>query len=532
MNRLATLLASGAMMTALPVQAQTVQTAGGAVQGVTANGAASFKGIPFAAPPVGELRWRAPQPARSWDGLRDGSKFGADCVQVARPVAASLVAQNAKSEDCLYLNVWRPANARPDAKLPVMVWIYGGAFLFGSGALPTYDGTQFANQGVVLVTINYRLGRFGFFAHPALSRENPAEPKGNYAFMDQIAALKWVQKNIAGFGGNPGNVTIFGESAGGVSVHNLLVSPLASGLFHKAISESGGARDGILTGRPLRADNADRFYKVSGETIGLNFARKMGISGREADALAKLRALSAEQVLDGGQTTDGPNGAPTYPGPILDGKLVTETAETAYKAGHIPPVALMIGSNSAEVPGGFVAGDTKEALLDSFGPGKAAAKAAYDPSGTIDLAELSTMIGTDRVWAEPARFTARAFAAKGRPAFVYRFSYVADSMKQTAKYGAPHASELDYVFDTLKTRLGDKITPTDAKVAQAMNTYWANFAKTGNPSGAGLPDWPKNDARANHILDFRPDGTIWTGTDPQKARLDATEMAGGDAIPR
>ncbi len=536
-KRIAMLASACAVLAALPAEARTVRTASGAVRGATAGGVSSFKGIPFAASPVGELRWRTPQPAKGWAGVRDATKFGADCVQVTPPFAAAMGAANAKSEDCLFLNVWRPANARPGAKLPVMVWIYGGAFLFGSGALPTYDGTAFAKQGVILVTLNYRLGRFGFFAHPALSAEHPEEAKGNYAFMDQIAALKWVRANIAGFGGNPGNVTIFGESAGGVSVHNLLVSPLSRGLFHKAIIESGGARDGILTGRPMRADNADRDYKVSGETIGLNFAKKMGVAGNGTGALAQLRALSADQVLDGGATTDGPDGVPTYPGPILDGKLVTETAEQSYKAGHQMKVPLMIGSNSAEVPGGFVAGDTKEALLASFGRGKDAAKAAYDPAGTTDLAALSSMVNTDRVWAEPARLTARAFAAKGAPAFVYRFSYVADSMKVMAKQGAPHASELEYVFDTVENRFKDKLTPNDKKVARMMNTYWANFAKTGNPSGngpsgKGLPRWPANNARTNLILDFRPDATIYTGTDPHKARLDATEMADGAVIPR
>ena len=532
MHRVASLLSVGLALAALPAAAQTVRTADGSVRGATANGVSVFKGIPFAAAPVGDLRWRAPQPAKPWTGVRDATKFGADCVQVTPPFAAAMGAVSAKSEDCLFLNVWRPANAKPGAKLPVMVWIYGGAFLFGSGALPTYDGTAFAKQGVVLVTLNYRLGRFGFFAHPALSAEHPEEAKGNYAFMDQIAALKWVRQNIAAFGGNPGNVTIFGESAGGVSVHNLLVSPLSRGLFHKAISESGGARDGILTGRPMRADNADRDYKVSGETIGLTFARKMGVSGSDGAALAALRALSADQVLDSGATTDGPNGPPTYPGPILDGKLVTETAETAYKAGRQMKVPLMIGSNSAEVPGGFVSGDTKDALFASFGRGKDAAMAAYDPAGTVDLAALSSMVNTDRVWAEPARFTARAFAAQGAPAFVYRFSYVADSMKAMAKQGAPHASELDYVFDTVDNRFKDKLTADDKKVARMMNTYWVNFAKTGDPSGKGLPRWPMNNARTNLILDFQPDATIYTGVDPHKARLDATEMADGAVIPR
>jgi para-nitrobenzyl esterase len=236
------------------------------------------------------------------------------------------------SEDCLFVNVWRPAAIAKPARLPVMVWIHGGAFVFGSGSFPGSAGGPFARQGVILVTLNYRLGRLGFFAFPALSREHPEEFKGNYAYMDQIAALEWVQKNIASFGGDPKNVTIFGESAGGVSVHSLLTIPRAQGLFHKAIIESGGGRDGVLTGRPIREENANPFYPVSAETIGINFARKHGIQGSDADSVVKLRALSAAEIVDGGQESDGPNGPPIYSGPILDGRLVVETAESTYNA--------------------------------------------------------------------------------------------------------------------------------------------------------------------------------------------------------
>ena len=236
------------------------------------------------------------------------------------------------SEDCLYLNVWRPADSTA-RNLPVMVWIYGGGFTGGSSASPNTSGAQFAKQGVVLVAMNYRVGRFGFFAFPALSKERPDETKGNYAYMDQIAALQWVRRNIAAFGGNPDNVTIFGFSAGGVSVHSMLASPLARGLFHKAIAESGGSRDSVLTARPMRADGVDPNYPVSAETIGINFAKSMGIEGTDQAALASLRALSAEQVLRGAPAQPGAASAPPpETTPILDGKLITETAESAYKA--------------------------------------------------------------------------------------------------------------------------------------------------------------------------------------------------------
>src|SRR6185369_15443219 len=293
---------------------------------------------------------------------------------------------------------------------------------------PGTSGVQFARQGVLLVTFNYRLGRLGSFAFPALSREHPDGPKGNYAYMDQIAALKWVQRNIAAFGGDPKNVTIFGESAGGVSVHAHLISTLSRGLFQKAIIESGGGRDGVLTGRPMREDGVDPLYPVSAETIGVNFARRYGIEGTDAAALARLRALSAAEIVDGGQESAGPGGPVTYPGPILDGRLTVETAQSAYEAGRQMRVPLMIGSNSADFVG-FISADTKEGLFSQFGDGKAEATLAYDPNGTAELRTLLTMAGTDRVQAEPARFTASVFVASGAPAYVYRFSYVPASMR-------------------------------------------------------------------------------------------------------
>ena len=251
-----------------------VRVDGGELQGVVDDGVVSFKGIPFAAPPVGELRWRPPQAAAPWTGVRQAAEYGADCMQgrFGPPPAAGAPAPRVPSEDCLFLHVWRPAGAAA-RRLPVMVWIHGGGFVGGSGALSGVAGAPFAKQGVVLVTINYRLGRFGFFAFPALSRERPDETKGNYAYMDQIAALQWVKRNIAIFGGDPGNVTIFGFSAGGVSVHSLLASPQARGLFHKAIAQSGGSRDSVLTARPMREDGVDPNYPVSAETIGRTFAQ-------------------------------------------------------------------------------------------------------------------------------------------------------------------------------------------------------------------------------------------------------------------
>jgi para-nitrobenzyl esterase len=491
----------------------TVQVETGKLAGAVTEGVLAFKGVPFAAAPVGELRWRPPQKAPAWTGVRPATAIGKDCLQGPIPGDPGLGTD--LSEDCLFLNVWRPAEASAK-KLPVMVWIYGGGLVNGGTQPAIYQGDRFAKQGVLFVSVNYRLGRFGFFAHPALTAERPSELKGNYAYMDQIAALKWVQRNIAAFGGDPGNVTVFGESAGGFSVHTLLASPLGKGLFHRAIVESGGGRDqlGPAPGLPVA------------EAIGVAFARSQGIEGTDAAALAKLRALPADRVTGGlSMRTFMTLNPVTYSGPILDGKLVTEIPEAAYRAGHQARVPLIVGANSADL--GLNRAATLDALLAPF-PDRAAALAAYDPAGSGDLAAIRGKVGMDQTMIEPARFAAAAFAARGVAAYEFRFDYVGDALKAQNTRGAPHASEIPYVFDTYgapyiamvsRTKSGEA-SAADLAMAKTIQGYWVNFAKTGDPNGPGLPTWPRYDPAKDQLLIFRGDGVVAAAAEPWKARLD------------
>jgi len=493
-----------------------VRVDSGTLKGLNAEGVRAFKGIPFAAPSIGENRWRAPQPVVPWKGARSAAAYGSDCMQLPFPGDAAPLG-NKPAEDCLYLNVWAPVE-RHSTKLPVMVWIYGGGFVNGGTSPAVYDGTHFAKSGVVLVSFNYRVGRFGFFAHPALTREDPNALLGNYCFLDQIAALKWVQKNIARFGGDPGNVTLFGESAGGASVLTMMTTPLARGLFQKAIVESGGGRS--LLG-PMRRIHESAPNLPSGEAVGVAFAEKAGIKGDDAAALAALRQLPAERVVDGLNMAS--MGNPTYSGPMIDGKIVVESSEQAMLGGRAMNIPVMAGANSSDI--GFSFAKSMDELFAPFGANREKAQAVYNPDKSTEFRKIGLVVAMDRMMVEPARFVVRTAAAAGQPAYEYRFSYVAESLRKQWN-GAPHATEIPFVFDTVAARYGKDLAPADEAAAKAAIAYWVAFAKTGNPDGEGRPHWPRYTAADDELMNFTNSGPV-AEHDAWKARLDLTEAAQG-----
>jgi para-nitrobenzyl esterase len=464
------------------------------------------------------LRWLAPQAAPSWTGVRLADHFASDCLQTPWPGDDAPLSVK-PSEDCLYLNVWRPAGAKPGAKLPVMVWVYGGGYVSGGTSPAIYNGKAFARDGIVFVSFNYRVGRFGFFGFPELTKEDADHGLlGDYAYMDMIAALKWVKASIAAFGGDPDQVTIFGESAGGAAMHTLLTSPESKGLFNRAIIESGGGRGNLMGPRYLSKDKPGL---PSAETVGVNFARAHGIDGIGAEALKALRALPAEAVLDGLSLVSRP--ADTYAGPMLDGHIVVEDPDKAYAAGHEAGVPVMVGANSGDLAAKSAA--SKDALFATFGAQADAARKVYDPDGSKPLAQLNAEVGMDQVMVEPARLTAQTLSAHGRTAYEYRFDYTASQKKAGSPFGAPHASELPFVFETVDARYGEKATADDHAASRLMHAYWANFAKTGDPNGAGLPQWPVYDSDKDELLILTPDAGAKAVADPWKARLDVTARA-------
>ena len=447
----------------------------GAIEGAFDDGITSFKGIPFAAPPVGPLRWRAPQPASSWSGVRDASRFGPICPQAKLGLLARLKphVKLPESEDCLTLNVWTP-NANPAAKLPVMVWIYGGYFRSGGSARPIYDGAQLASHGVIVVTLNYRLGWLGFLDLPALVAEHPDEPTGNFGLLDQIAALQWVQRNIASFGGDPANVTIFGESAGGMSVNDLMASPLTHGLFAKAISESGLGLNTIPT-------------NALAQTSGLAFAAREVANGENVADLVRLRDASVESIIDAQEGGD--------PAPMIDGKVLTDQVYATFAAGKMARIPYIAGSNSNEatlMPSTHMTADDLEKPL---GDRLSAVRKIYDQDGTLSDEEFVHQLFGDALFTAAAQGLASFEANQGSPAYVYRFGYVAEKLRMISS-GVGHGGEIPFVFgmngfgrEPGMGSLAALVTPKDQSVVGLLQSYWTNFAKTGNPNGPGLPVW-------------------------------------------
>jgi para-nitrobenzyl esterase len=494
---------------------------------LTPNGVAVFKNIPFAQPPVGDLRWREPVPAKAWTGIRDATAFGPMCHQNDNP-------NTPHSEDCLQLNIWMPTWPMK-SRVPVMVWFHGGGNTAGSGVEPLFNGETLARHGVVLVTTNYRLGIFGFFTHPELTKESAHHASGNYGLLDQIQALRWVQQNIDKFGGNPANVTIFGESAGAGDVNSLIASPLAKGLFVRAIAQSGPV--GGVGGQMLLADAEKR---------NVEFAAKLGITGDRA--LARLRAIPATDIMGkigggraapgaraaapaapaapGARAAAGPPAAPgAAPAPgspamgiVVDGWVLPEASAKTYADGRQQKVALMIGSNSQEMQGGrggrgaASPADLRELISQRYGPLADRALALYglkgesEPSPDPQYGNVMTQWTTDSSFRCGTVQELVWHTAAGNVGYQYQFSRTVHGQEAL---GAPHASEIPFVFGTLPVwQKMRNYNESDQQYAPQMQQYWTNFAKTGDPNGKGLVKWPKFDPTRRAYLDFTDAGPI------------------------
>lgn len=440
----------------------------GKVAGSEMGGVTIFKGIPFAAPPTGPLRWQPPQPAQHWQGLRDARAFGPVCPQPHRRGKPDLP----QSEDCLTLNVATPTIG--DSKLPVIVVIHGGAFFVGSGREMLDGGApSIVRRGVVLVAPNYRLGRFGFFAHPALAREAKGAGTANFWLMDQIAALQWVRRNIARFGGDPNNVTVMGCSAGGSSVNALVTTPKARGLFAKASVHSGG---GLF--------NATRPLALA-EAQGMAFAQRVGVASSDAAGLARLRALPVDRILAGDP------GPPNF-GAVIDGTLIPDATALLYARGETARVPLIIGSTSNEASVFGLMGFDRPTLERRFGIDIAALAEAYAANGPIGEAELLRQVQTDFIFTSASMTLASLAARSGAPTWSYHFDYV-DTAHRGREPGADHCADWPYLFDTARAGANPVVSPQDRIIAETLQDYLYNFVARGDPNGHDLPPWPRTE---------------------------------------
>ena len=479
-----------------------VRIAQGALIGTSRDGVAAFRAIPYAAPPVGPLRWKAPAAPKAWAGLRDPTAFGPVCPQP--PVTWAGHDLDRQSEDCLTLNVWTP-NQAASARLPVMVWFHGGGYTNGAGSQGTYEGTKFARRGVVIVTVNYRLGALGFLAHPALTAESPLHSSGNYGLLDQIAALKWVRANIAHFGGNPRNVTIFGQSAGAGSAMLLTISPLARGLFHKAIFESGAA----LRLPSVRDGDGPRL--PDGEKAGLAIAAAL-----HANGLAALRALPASAFLSRDIMEIGT-------GPIIDGKVVPVDITTAWRTRRDAGVPVLLGWNSNET--GRFPGVTRAGYLaniNAFGSLAPDLLHIYPAGSDAEAATSAVELASDSRFGWRSWSLAEARLAKTSPAtFVYQFDNPPPGPDGTRTEGAVHSDELRYVWGNDDPE--GKWPAGDNALESTIQTYWVNFARTGDPNRPGLARWAPY--RAGRTALWFANGTAKAGPVLREDKLQAMDQA-------
>ena len=503
-------LAVVAMMASLRAAPDVVTVEGGRVAGTSDRGVRVYKGIPYAASPIGALRWKPPQPVAAWPDVRDGSTFGAECPQTQYPDTSIYVRPlQRQSEDCLFLNVWTAAPS--GERWPVLVWIHGGALTRGSGISDVRDGVPLARKGIVLVSLNYRLGPLGYLAHPALSAESPRHASGNYGVLDQIAALTWVQTNIAVFGGDPAKVTIAGESAGSWSVNTLVASPLARGLFTRAIGQSGGrfSRTPYLT--------EDLGSSQSAERVGLAFGKALG-----AESLAALRAVPVDRLLavSAFRTQE-----------TVDGWVLPDEIRTIFANKQHHNVPVIVGSNANEMTslvGASSAPHTIEQFRSRFSQqyGEMAAdiERAYGVATDADAAPAALALARDTTFTSHMRSWVRATVAAGSKAYLYYFTHVPPSPR-AKELLAFHAGELPYVFNVIPSsdprETGFAYGDADRALSEAMSSYWVNFVVSGNPNGKGLREWPAYRLDTEPYLEFGT--TIRTGTQLLKRELDALE---------
>jgi para-nitrobenzyl esterase len=477
-----------------------VQTTDGRVSGYTENNLNIFKGVPFAAPPVGELRWKAPQPVKAWDGVLDCTKFSPSPIQNnPSPFmywsTEFLIPKEPISEDCLYLNVWSKQTTQ---KKPVLVYIYGGGFRSGGTACPIYDGNAVAEKGVVFVSINYRVGVFGFLAHPELTRESAYGASGNYALLDMIAALQWVKKNIAAFGGDPDQVTIAGQSAGAFGVGLLCASPKAKGLFNGAIAESGG---GVLSGTL----DPDLSLKEA-ETKGVEFAKTLNCS-----SIADLRKKSADEILKSGGGLSAP---------VIDGYVLPESLLTIYTKGNQNDVPVLMGWNADDIvisTKRLAAADFAAQLEKTYGANANKIKLYYPITNDAAAAKSQGTLNRDQTFAVQEYAWANIKNKTGKAkVYIYNFNRKLPAYNKETAFGAFHSSEIVYAYDNLKT-VNRPWEVIDQTLASQMSAYWVNFIKTGNPNGDGLVHWPVFDSKNDNILIL--DEKIEAKTLPTKDQL-------------